>query len=52
VVDALRRRAHEVHISVISMYMIDLKNKILEATFSPIYLQIKENLQQENSPEN
>jgi Mg2+ and Co2+ transporter CorA len=49
VVDALNRRAHEVHISAINMYMTYLKDKILEATNSDQhYLQIKENLQQEN----
>jgi hypothetical protein len=50
VVDALSRRAHEVHVSAINMYKTYLKDKILEATNSDhLYLQIKENLQQENS---
>jgi hypothetical protein len=49
VVDALIRRAHEVHISAISMYRTNLKDKFLEATNSDQhYLQIKENLQQGN----
>jgi hypothetical protein len=47
--DALSRRAHEMHISTISVYRIDLKDKILEAANSDQhYLQIKENLQQGN----
>jgi hypothetical protein len=49
VADALNIRAHEVHVSVISMYRIDLKGKILEATNSDQqYLQIKKNLVQSN----
>jgi hypothetical protein len=49
-VDTLNRRTHEVHVSSISMYMTNLKDKILEATKSyHLYLQIKENLQQQNS---
>jgi hypothetical protein len=32
VADALSRRAHEKHISAISMYTIDLKDKIIAAT--------------------
>jgi hypothetical protein len=34
VVDALSRRAHEVHIAAINMYMTDLKDKIIAATNS------------------
>jgi hypothetical protein len=53
VVDALSIRAHEMHISAINMYMIDLKDKILEASNSDKhYLQIKENLQQSNLQQN
>jgi hypothetical protein len=47
VVDALNGRAHELHVSTISMYMTYLKNK--EANPDHLYLQIKENLQQKNS---
>jgi hypothetical protein len=49
VVDALNRRAHEMHISAISMYNIDLKEKKLEATNSDQqFLKIKETLHQDN----
>jgi hypothetical protein len=49
VVDALNKRAHEMHIAAISMYMTDLKDKIIEATNSDQqYLKIKETLQQGN----
>jgi hypothetical protein len=49
VVDALNRRVHEMHATTISMYMSDLKDKILEAANSDQhYLQIKEALQQGN----
>jgi hypothetical protein len=45
---ALSRRDHEVHVSTINMYRKYFKDKILEATNSDqLYLQIKENLQQE-----
>jgi hypothetical protein len=45
VVDALSRRAHEMHIAAISMYKIDLKDKIIAATNSDqYYLKIKETL--------
>jgi hypothetical protein len=48
-VDALSRRAHEMHISAIIMYRTDLKDKIIEATNSDQqYLKIKETLQQAN----
>ena len=44
--DALNRRAHEVHISAISMYETDLKDKFIAAANSdPNYLKIKEKLQ-------
>jgi hypothetical protein len=47
VVDALNRRAHEVHISAINMFSIDLKDKIIEVENSDQqYLKIKETLQQ------
>ena len=53
VVDALKRRAHEVHISAINMYKTYLKDKILEEKNSDQnYLQIKENLQQCNLHQN
>jgi hypothetical protein len=49
VVDALIRRAHEVHIATISMYMTDMKDQIIAATNSDQqYLKIKETLQQGN----
>jgi hypothetical protein len=45
VVDALSRRAHEMHIAAISMYRTDLKDKIMEATNSyQHYLKIKETI--------
>jgi hypothetical protein len=47
--DVLSRRAHEVHIVAISMYMTDMKDKIIEATnLDQHYIQIKETLQQGN----
>jgi hypothetical protein len=50
VVDALSRRAHEVHVSSINMYRKYLKDKIIEASNSYLnYLQTKEKLQQSNS---
>jgi hypothetical protein len=46
VVDPLKRRAHEVHIAAISMYMTDLKEKIVTtANLDQSYLKIKETLQ-------
>jgi hypothetical protein len=49
VADALKGRAHEVHVSSINIYKIYLKDKNLEATnLDQHYLQIKENLQQSN----
>jgi hypothetical protein len=49
VVDALNRRAHEVLITSISMYRIDLKYKIIETENSDKkYLKIKYTLQQGN----
>jgi hypothetical protein len=49
VVDALSRRAHEVHIVAISMYRTNLKDKIVSTTNSDQnYLKIKEALQQGN----
>jgi hypothetical protein len=49
VADALSRRAHEVNISAISMYMTDLKKKIVATTNSDqIYLKIKETLHEGN----
>jgi hypothetical protein len=47
VVDALRGRVHEMHISAIKMYKTHLKDKILEATKSnQHYLKIRGALQQ------
>ena len=34
VVDALNRRVHELHATTISMYQLDLKDRIIEATKS------------------
>jgi hypothetical protein len=49
VANALIRRAHEKHIVAISMYMTNLKDKIIAATNSDQrYLKIKETLQQGN----
>jgi hypothetical protein len=48
-VDALTRRAHEVHATTINMYMIDMKDKIIVVANSyQHYLNIKETLQQRN----
>jgi len=49
VVDALNRRAHEVHISAIIMFNTNLKDKILGVENSyQQYIKIKETLQQGN----
>jgi hypothetical protein len=49
VVVALNRRAHEVNVVTISMYMIGLKDQIIAATNSDQhYLKVKEILQQGN----
>jgi hypothetical protein len=49
VADALSNRVHEVHIATISMYMIDLKDKVIATTNSNHnYLKIKETLQEGN----
>jgi hypothetical protein len=49
VANALNRRAHEVHIAAISMYMTDLKEKLVATTNSDQnYLKIKETLLQGN----
>jgi hypothetical protein len=45
VVDALNRRAHEVHIAAINMYKTDLKDKIIATTNSDQhYVKIKDYL--------
>jgi len=50
VVSALKKRAHEVHISVNSMFSTYLKDKILEArNWDQQYVKIKESLQQGNA---
>jgi hypothetical protein len=47
VVDALNKRDHEKHIVSISMYMTDLKDKIIATTNSnQRYLKLKETIQQ------
>jgi hypothetical protein len=47
VVDALSRRVHEMHASTISMYVSDLKDRIIEATKSDqLYVQARDTLQQ------
>jgi hypothetical protein len=47
VVDALSGRVHEMYIAAISMYMTDLKDRIIATTNSNNhYLKIKETLQQ------
>jgi hypothetical protein len=49
VVDALNRRVHKMHATTISMYMTDLKDRILEVvTTNQHYVQVKESLQQNN----
>jgi hypothetical protein len=49
VVDALSKRAHEVHIAAINIYKTDLKDKIVATTnLDQHYLKIKEILQQGN----
>ena len=49
VADALSRRANEVHISSISMYMTDLKDKTVATTnLDQNHLKIKDTLQQGN----
>jgi hypothetical protein len=49
VVDALSRRSHEVNIASITMYTIDMKDKIIAiANLDQQYLKIKETLQQGN----
>jgi hypothetical protein len=48
--NALNKRSHEVNVSTINMYMMNLKDKIFEATnLDHLYLQITENLEKENS---
>jgi hypothetical protein len=47
VADALNRRVHEIHDTIINMCKYDLQNKILEAAKSyKIYVEIKGKLQQ------
>jgi hypothetical protein len=47
VVDALSRRAHEVHVAAINMYMTDLKDQIIAAGNSDQqYVKTRETLQQ------
>jgi hypothetical protein len=49
VVDALRRRVHEMHATSISMYKSDLKDEMLEtAKLDQHYVEIKAKLQQGN----
>jgi hypothetical protein len=49
VANALSRRTHEMHVATISMYMTDLKGKIIATRNSgQRYLEIKETLQQGN----
>jgi hypothetical protein len=49
VVDALSRRVHLMHPTVISMHQSDLKRRILDVVvIYQHYLQVKESLQQEN----
>jgi hypothetical protein len=49
VVDALNKRAHKVDVVAISIYMTDLKYKIISTTNSDqYYLKVKEILQQGN----
>jgi hypothetical protein len=49
VVDALNRRSHEMHIASLSMYMTNMKYKIIATTnLDQQYLRIKQTLQQGN----
>jgi hypothetical protein len=49
VVDALRRRMHELHATTISMYQSDLKHRIIEARKLDLkYNELVEKLQQGN----
>jgi hypothetical protein len=49
VVNALNMKAHEVHVVSIIMYMIDMKDKIIEdANSDQHYVKIKETLKQGN----
>jgi hypothetical protein len=49
VVDALNRRVHEFHGTTISMYQLDLKHKIIEASKSDLqYKELVGKLQQGN----
>jgi hypothetical protein len=49
VVDALRKTTHEMHITTISMYTIDQKDKTIATQNSDQhYIKIKETLQQGN----
>jgi hypothetical protein len=53
VVDALSRRVHEMHATTISMYKLDLCDKILEVSKSDLcYVDIKVTLQQGMSQQN
>jgi len=46
VVDALNTRVYEMHVTTISMYRIELKDKILEVvTIGQHYVQFKEGIQ-------
>jgi hypothetical protein len=49
VFDALSRRVHLMHVTVVSMHQSDLKRRILDGLLiDQHYLQVKENLQQGN----
>jgi hypothetical protein len=51
VVDALSRKVHELHATTISMYMIDIKDRILEAANANLqYRDLVANLQQSERP--
>jgi hypothetical protein len=48
-VDALSRRVHHMHATVVSMHPLDLKRKFLDVVFTDQhYLHVQERLQQEN----
>jgi hypothetical protein len=50
VVDELSRRVHAMHVTTISMYKYELKDRILEATKSDQhYVETKEKLQKGNN---
>ena len=51
-VDALSRRLHELHVTTISMYQIDIKRRILGAAITNLqYMDLVAKLQQGKMPQ-